>query len=343
MAQLEYDDPLVAEVVAAMPCAKMTLSTYLQRWHTIRLLLAPPETGALADVAHVMLHPGVHYKALRVCAKTTATLSSYICAIKAMFKHGGAALRLRLPDPPTETDWAAARVGWNEAFLFCQATLNAQAKMSAPSERQAAVYSPYNEVVALYHTKAAEKAKHATLTSSQALVLLSFYAHQEPKRTDLGDVHLLWNASELEALDAINNKANYILMDSADMGALLMVRSHKTAKTNGDLEEPLKTQLILDLRASLQRHPRSFLFVGREGTPRRHLPLTNNMYTQLVHGVFKRLTGRATGCNAQRHAAINALDYASSTEGELQAVATRMGHSLPMQRKYRYASAPLPL
>lgn len=287
---MRMDDTIVAQVVAAMPCAQFTLSSYLIKWRSILVLLAPA-LGVLADVADVLLRPAVHYKALRTCTESTGTLRGYVVAIKALFKHGGNPLRLRLPGPPTEPDWVAAQEGWHQAFMFCEATLNAQAKLSMPNARQAAVHCDYDQVRALYHAAAAERAPHATLTSSQTLVLLSFYAHQVPKRVDLGAVHILKDAADLEALDATNNKANYILLKEC----LLVLRTYKTANVYGNALEALKPQFVADLHTSLQRHPRAFLFVGREGTPHRSLPINNNQFNKMVQTVFKRLTGKKHG------------------------------------------------
>lgn len=336
---------LLHAVFAGLPSA-ITQSTYVLRWRTLMRDVFPKD----ATLVDVMARPEQHYPLLLSKVPNQSTRRNLLAAVASTFRHGR-----EVPGSAAAGDralatawdawrgdfmgWVKARARWQRYLTFANATLDAMAKQNLPSPRQAALYTSLDEVGAVHRKLARAPAAHAALADSLTLLLFSFYAHQVPKRADLGDVRVFATASEARAARAAH--PNHIILPVAGASraeAVLVVGEHKTARRQGALLEPLTPAFVRDLRASLLAHPRDTLFVTPAGAP-----MTPNQFTHFVRAAFRRLVGRATGPTMLRHAYVNErVKWAQTSEEELEELARRMGHTSKQQRQYKWTAVVAP-
>ncbi len=336
---------LLHAVFAGLPSA-ITQSTYVLRWRTLMRDVFPKD----ATLVDVMARPEQHYPLLLSKVPNQSTRRNLLAAVASTFRHGR-----EVPGSAAAGDralasawdawrgdfmgWVKARARWQRYLTFANATLDAMAKQNLPSPRQAALYTSLDEVGAVHRKLARAPAAHAALADSLTLLLFSFYAHQVPKRADLGDVRVFATASEARAARAAH--PNHIILPVAGASraeAVLVVGEHKTARRQGALLEPLTPAFVRDLRASLLAHPRDTLFVTPAGAP-----MSPNQFTHFVRAAFRRLVGRATGPTMLRHAYVNErVKWAQTSEEELEELARRMGHTSKQQRQYKWTAVVAP-
>lgn len=342
---------LLRAVFAGLPSA-VTQSTYVLRWRTLMRDIFP-EDATLVDV---MSRPEQHYPVLLSKVPNLSTRRNLLAAIASTFRHGrevagSAAQGDRAPALAAAWDawrsdfkaWIKARARWQRYLTFANATLDAIAKQNLPNPRQAALYTSLDEVGAVHRKLARAPRAHDALNDSLTLLLFGFYAHQVPKRADLGDVRIFSTATEARGARAAH--PNHLILPArtgagggSRSEAVLVVGEHKTARRQGALLEPLTAPFVRDLRASLLAHPRDTLFVTPAGAP-----MTPNQFTHFVRAAFLRLVGRATGPTMLRHAYVNErVRWAQTSEEDLEELARRMGHTSMQQRQYKWTAVVSP-
>lgn len=115
--------------------------------------------------------------------------------------------------------------------------------------------------------------------------------------------------------------------------ATLTLNSYKTAKIYQQVTEELPPLLVTEIRASLARNPREYLFVST----RDRLPYhSEKAFSQWANSLLERTFGKKLNLTLLRHAAITALDFNKLTPLERQDIAHRMGHSVETQGKYKF-------
>ncbi len=350
-ADAQAQERLLRAVFAQLPSA-ITQSTYVLRWRTLMRDVFPKD----ATLVDVMARPEQHYPVLLNKVPNQSTRRNLLAAIASTFRHGrevaGSAAVQGQGDRALAAAWDAwradfmgwvkARARWQRYLTFANATLDAMAKQNLPNPRQAALYTSLDEVGTVYRKLARAPRAHETLNDSQTLVLFSFYAHQVPKRADLGDVRIFSTATEARAARAAH--PNHLILPGTSGAAsrteaVLVVGEHKTARRQGALLEPLTPAFVRDLRASLLAHPRDALFVTPAGAP-----MTPNQFTHFVRAAFLRLVGRATGPTMLRHAYVNErVRWAQTSEEDLEELARRMGHTSKQQRQYKWTAVVSPV
>lgn len=320
------DEAYVRRVLAAArpPLSEKTARLYATNLRVLSAKLRAPLLGP----AGVLLAPERHLPALRAAYPAPGTRRTVLTAVLALFKHdpalgaGRAGARAR------------ARARWAEAHAQLDALLEFEAARSAPTPRQAQRYTGYDEIAARYLADRRAPEPHADLMGSMRLLLLSFYVHQRPKRSDLGAVRVVDRRRPSSGAAARPPAAgNYLVLGAP---SYLVVREHKTAKSYGVIEEDLEPGFVEDLLASLRRHPRDYLFVG----PRTRGPLSNNQFSDFVRRSFLAMFGRATGTSLLRHAYITErIDPGAMALEELEAAARQMGQDREQQARYAFRRA----
>ena len=322
------DAQAMARLRAAIPNA-LTCSTYEARLRQLRVGLRAPSVRAVA------LAPQRYVPALRrwhvTGAKTVMTVKNYVTALLVFFRH----------DPRlAEADAANAHAPWR-AFHRELMDLEEQAYMrNRPvNTRQERNYVSFAEIDARLRQLEASADPHATLRTSMQLLLLSFYAHTLPKRSDLGALHVY--VGRPRAPQAVLRAQNYVVLAApgapADAAAsMLVLHRHKTAKTYGETVEVLNAPLQRVLRASLARWPRDHVFVTDAGAP-----MCNNTYSKFVMRTFAALfDGRAAGTALLRHAYVSQLDFNRLSMRTRAEIARGMGHTAEMQSMYKWVRPP---
>ena len=118
----------------------------------------------------------------------------------------------------------------------------------------------------------------------------------------------------------------------------LVIGRHKTAAHFGSIEETLPEPVWRTAEASLTAWPRPYLFVHQDG----RTPMSNNAFTKYVaRTMAEHFGGRAAGTSMLRHAYVSAMPVATMNLRERKEVATRMGHSVGTQERYRWTPASL--
>ncbi len=220
----------------------------------------------------------------------------------------------------------AARSRWKKLHDDLARHQNARVKRSEPEDKQIAKYTSFEEIERKYEDLR-RHAPHETLRKSLKFLLLSIIVHLRPKRADLGSVHIFHNR------DPRRTDLNYIVLRGRGEGAsFLAMNLYKTSRHHQTIEEDLAEGLVRDIRQSLARWPREYLFVKDGGDP-----MPNNTYSQFVKRTFEEYFGRATGVSLLRHIYISEkLDFDDMTLEEQNEEARLMLHTSGLQKQYKW-------
>jgi hypothetical protein len=269
-------------------------------------------------VLEVVKDPETWYPKIREAYPSLTTRKNLLTAILVIFREDES---LRRED----------RALWKQWHEDLKKHEDARVRRSEPAEKQIAKYTSYEEIEAKYN-ELREKGPHATRLDSLQFLLLSILVHLRPKRADLGAVKLFKK-------DPNRTDINYIVLRPAKEGSsFLSMNLYKTSKHYKKIEEELPEGLVRDLRTSLERWPRSYLFVkdadkktgGKE-------PMSNDTYGSFVQRTFEQLFGRGTGVSLLRHIYISEkLDFDNMTLEEQEEEARLMLHTSGLQRQYKW-------
>lgn len=149
-------------------------------------------------------------------------------------------------------------------------------------------------------------------------LLLSFYTRIPPVRSDYGDLLIYENPPE-------ENKGNYIVLSQEKM----TVNEHKTGKFYA-IETILPAELMEELRISLEKNPRKYVFGTQEDKPK-----SPNAYSKWTAYVLKKLFNKPLTVTILRHIYISKIDFTNTSNRELKNIAKQMGHSVSQQMQYR--------
>ena len=151
-------------------------------------------------------------------------------------------------------------------------------------------------------------------------LLLSFYTLIEPIRAD-------YHATELIYLDEESKEQNYILNNCR-----LIVRDFKTAKTYEKIDNILSGDLQEELKASLEKYPRKYLFTKDDKVS----PFANKkMFSNWACKALKRVLKHPMDLTVLRHIYITEM-MNIKTGKEMIGIAKMMGHSRHTQRVYEW-------
>jgi len=227
-------------------------------------------------------------------------------------------------DTTLKAENPAAAAKWKQYHDDLVRIQEAKVRRSEPEEKQLEKYTSYEEITDKYR-ELKGKTPHNTVKSSQQFLLLSMLVHLRPKRADLGAVKIY------KEDDPRKTDENYIVLRSEGTSYLVM-NLYKTSKYYQTVEEDLPEELTKDIRTSLGRHPREYIFTKENGEP-----MSNNTYSVFVKNTFEQLFGRATGVSLLRHIYITEkLDFDDMTLQEQEDEAKLMLHTSGLQRRYKW-------
>jgi len=284
-----------------------TRDNYLSR---LRGMLGRIGNPSLTDVLH---NPDVYYPNIKQAYTNITTRKNMLTVILALFRE----------DEGLRASHATQHAQWKKLHDDLTKLQEAKIKRSEPEDKQVAKYTSFEEIEEKYEDMR-KKAPHGTERASMQYVLLSILVHLRPKRADLGAVRVYTK-------DPRKTDENYIVMKDG-LTSYLVMNLYKTSKYYQTVEEDLPEGLVRDIKASLTRWPREYLFRTDEGKP-----MSNNTYSVFVKTTFQGLFGRSTGVSLLRHIYITEkLNFDDMTLEEQDEEAKLMLHTSGLQRQYKW-------
>jgi hypothetical protein len=150
-------------------------------------------------------------------------------------------------------------------------------------------------------------------------LLLSLYCRMEPNRADYFATELIREGEE-------SKEENYIID-----GKHLVIKDFKTSGKYHKLENILPEEVQEELRASLEKRPRKYLFVREDGTPYPNKKQYSNWACRTLSRALKHPMTLIT----MRHLYIKE-QIKEKTPEELRIMAKKMGHTRGIQRAYEW-------
>lgn len=297
----------------------VTKSTYASKYRTLVEL-----AGKGKDWEYVLKSPKKMHARLKESYDQPATIANYVTAVMAAYKG---AEDLQCKHRKAYSEWKAIHASY-------KAQERERYMQNEPTEAQKTNYVPLAEIEKKVETMASDPefdlSKVDQKTHMQFL-LLNVILHINPKRADLGHVHIVKKQSLEKSMD--DAKENYIVFRKNS--CTLVLNAFKTSATYTQIVEQLHDTFKKILEKSLEALPRGFLFVDSKGDPY----VKTNSYVQFVRRAFIDMFGKAAGVSLARHAFINErVDFNRMSLSERDQIARSMGHSLSTQELYKWKS-----
>jgi hypothetical protein len=237
-----------------------------------------------------------------------ASKKNMIAAILAIYKHNKELM--------ADTAMQKAHEKWTSAYEDLKERIDERYKTNKPSDKQADGFVPFSEIV---------KMRDSLEKGSEERLLLAMYTHIRPLRGDFNMIRI-YTVSRLP----LELSPNYIHITAH--GAVLVLNEYKTAKSKGEFKKVLPSLLVAEIKESLKKRPRDWLFVKTDGTP---YELANS-YVRWANNTLKRIFGRGLTLSLVRHSYISSLDFNNLSIAEKEEIADDMAHTVGMQDKYRF-------
>jgi len=212
---------------------------------------------------------------------------------------------------------------WQRLAAEAKEPVNDHYRNNVPTAKQA------KQVEGVTWAKVLEARDDLPVGSAERLLLCS-YTMISPLRNDLSECMLTHTGVPDDFT------GNYLAVTPELDHGTLYVREYKTQKTYGTLEIDLPPEYLLELKASLTRRPRKYLFVNEKNggalysSPRTFATWANTTLARVLGVESFTLT-------LLRHLYISSgADFDHLTVGEREKKAREMGHSIHMQLKYKW-------
>ena len=194
--------------------------------------------------------PGRYHEQLRQACAHEGSEKNHVERLISVFKRNP---ELKASHPEAYAAWAAARSEHTVRF-------EQRAMRNLPTPAQARNIVSLGECDRKLAAPSAAPDPHATLQSSQALVLLAYFCSMPCKRAEVGTVAIFETMPTAEQAAA---EPNYIVLDAA----IMHLGQHKTARHQGAVREDLTLEFMRVLGASLALWPRQHLFLNANNEP----------------------------------------------------------------------------
>jgi hypothetical protein len=155
-------------------------------------------------------------------------------------------------------------------------------------------------------------------------LLLSFYTLMEPIRAD-------YYATEIIVEGEESKEDNYIKL--TNQKANLIVTDFKTKNKYEKIENTLCEKLQRELKISLEKYPRKYLFVMED----KMKPYTRKLFSNWACRTLTRILKQQMTLTVLRHLYISEKIKEETPLEELKEIAKKMGHSRDMQRVYDWS------
>jgi hypothetical protein len=285
-----------------------TKKTYISKLESLSLKLQKP-------IYDILKNPILYYPKIDQMIESDATKKNFITMIMAVFKN--------IDDLNKKKQ--TAHKEWKKIHEDLREKEEKRYKKNKPNARQLENYISFEEIEAKYN-ELLKSDPHKSKLCSQEYVLLSLTLNIRPKRADFGNISIVSN----ERIESLTN--NYMVIDK-NTNSYLILTEYKTAKKYETIKEALPESFYKDIRDSLKKYPRNFLFTDRNSNPY----LEKKSYSSFVIRTFEKLFNKKIGVTMLRHIYIREkLDFNNMTQEELEDEARLMTHSPELQRLYRW-------
>ena len=273
----------------------VTKRTYLER---LRYMIQNTKT----ELYEIITHPSKYIEWIKKHSPSLQTQKSYISGILAVFKH----------TPNLKDAERKHYYEWYQEFKKIHEKIDDHYKQNEPSQKQKEAYVPYQEIVAKRNTLG---------KGSKEKLLLSLYTYLPPLRSDFNKVYLYENPQKTYEHE------NYILLFDPPT---LVLNEFKTTKKKEGYERVLPEELVEEIKASLAKNPREWLFMDRDKKPYK-----SGSFTKWANRTLKSLFTKPLTISLIRHSYINQLDFNRLTVQEKEDIAKDMAHTVTTQDRYR--------
>lgn len=212
---------------------------------------------------------------------------------------------------------------WLEGQKLLRAPIQDKYLTNKPTPRQQAAYVTFENVV---------KKRDSLEDGSPERLLLTFYTDIPPNRSDFYDTRIYRSVPNPAPKDS-----NYVVL-LKNKGTLVM-NKYKTAKTYGQNVIELPEESLRQLRISLEKEPREYLFISRRfKKPYNKLKDAVGSFNSWANGVLKGLFNEDMSLTMLRHIYISRpdLNLREKSGTERDVLARKMGHSVRRQDMYSW-------
>jgi hypothetical protein len=212
-------------------------------------------------------------------------------------------------------------VTWKDIFNKNEAPIIERRLENKPTDKQLAKGGhkiTFSQIV--------EKRNELPVGSNERL-LLSMYTMIPPCRADYFSTQIIRD-------DEVPTQKNYIHFKGTDY-AECFINDFKTAKTYKQIKHVLPPELISEINSSLQKNPRTYLFINTKGEPH-----TRNSFVLWTRRCLTRIFETDFTLVFFRHAFVT--DFITNkitpetTDAEIKEISDKMGHSPEMFRGYKW-------
>lgn len=266
----------------------------------------------------IIMYPDIALDALKNNLKvdTNTNRHIYIVAIMSFIKH-----KKNLLTHLTPEQYSITRVKWIDINNENEAPIIERRLENRPTDRQ---QSKGGHQLSFSQI---ELKRDELPVGSYERLLLCMYTMIPPVRADYFSTQIVTGDEEVV-------QKNYIRISSPDSIECVLT-DFKTAKTYKQIVNKFPPQLVAELNASLEKYPRSYLFINTRGEPH-----TRNSFVLWTRRLLTKLFGTDFTLVFFRHAFIT--DFIThkitpeTTDAEIKEISDRMGHSPEMFRGYKW-------
>ncbi len=273
------------------------------------------------SLACIIMFPDIAMESLKSHLKvdTNTNRHIYIVAVMSFIKH-----KRSLLSHLSQEQYSTIRVRWIDINNENEAPIIERRLENKPTDKQQAKGGSqisFQQIIT--------KREELPVGSSERL-LLSMYTMIPPCRAD-------YFSTQIVRDNEIPTQKNYIRLKGTDY-AECIITDFKTAKTYKQIKHIFPPQLISELLASLQKTPRSYLFINTKGEPH-----TRNSFVLWTRRCLSRIFETDFTLVFFRHAFIT--DYitnkitSQTTDAEIKEISDKMGHSPEMFRGYKWVKS----
>ena len=315
MASIDNVDPMIQAILRADHLSKATRIGYSKR---LALIAAAAKNKALQPV--LTMHPQKVLSWIFRNYSEVGTQRTMIVAILAAYKL----LNLKATKQ-------ASYAMYLEHYEKLDAQLRDRAKDNVPTERQRAGFVSCVEL---------QKVRKKRTFRSKERLLLSFYGGCiPPLRNDLHACAIqLLKCDDEAAQQALLHQVtpNEILLPvDRNSAGVLILREFKTQDRKHPVlyTRSLGFELTKELRASLEKDPRTFLFTESNTSK----PYTHSAFAMYARRTLQKLFGKPCTLNLLRHSYIShMLAYGQLIIRDREQLAAEMCHSPATQAQYQW-------
>lgn len=260
--------------------------------------------SGLIDIHDIIMKPDTYIPLFKKWYPLATSHKIHFTAILSLFRY----------NPDFKEQHPRIHEKWIKAFKEADDKVNERYETNEPTKRQIEGYVPYMEII---------KVRDSLPKGHIHKLLLDMYTYVRPMRCEYARIALYTSKKVPEKVEP-----NYIHVHGQQ--ARMILTHFKTRKHHEGYDIELQSELVTDLKHSLEEHPREWLFIDTKGRP-----YTPTLYTQWTSRVFKLLFKRPLTVSLIRHSYINTIDFNTLSIKDKKSIALSMGHTVETQDRYR--------